>query len=74
MACTKRSSESLGGRLKIGDKVRVLKTGEVGIIEHVQWRSSSGSCVAYISEIQVLLLSGKNASFADPRLLEVFSG
>ena len=74
MACTKRSSERLGGRLKIGDKVRVLKTGEVGIIERVQWRSSSGSCVAYISEIQVLLLSGKNASFTDPRLLEVFSG
>ena len=60
--------------MKKGDKVRVLKTSELGVVEHVQWRSSSGSCVSYISKIQIILSRGEKIYIEDCRLIELVDG
>tara|TARA_R100000152_G_C6578435_1_gene43156 strand:+ start:206 stop:388 length:183 start_codon:yes stop_codon:yes gene_type:complete len=60
--------------LRIGDRVKVLSSGNVGTVEHVQWRSSAGICFAYISSVEIILDNGENIKIENCKLIEKIDG
>jgi len=60
--------------MRKGDRVKVLKTGAFGIVEHVQWRASAGICFAYIASVEIILDNGEKIKLEDYKQVEKING